>query len=442
MIEIDVKLTLKVQGPFLSRSSSMGGFGVDAVALRQRDGFPLLPGSQVRGRLREALIELYPADALDFLAAHLGPVVDRGAIGSDEMRPRPWYFEDFTTDQFQQTSPYDGLLTRIALDENTGSVNTGSMLVAECAIPPGGNAEFTGKITLTASDEADALDQLKRVTAAAHWVPSVGSFRSVGFGRVTAASLTIVEIRDWSPVTLSMNYATWNPWLTTGTPIPARRPSGVSSSPASRPASRLLTVQMETPFCVGGRRRDRNVYRSLNYLTGAVLKGAVAQHLRRILGLGHRQNLKPDPSSGSWNRLRQHYNDIRFLTAFPTKYGSTVRPIVDPLSLVKSDSDDVRDVARLTAPFLVKSVKTPERWIAPTFAIDWKSNATSGWHSGRVEPIKELRLHTAIDAQLDVPKTNTCLLTKSSIRSRIRAIRSSFKARSLCPPRSMPAHKP
>ena len=395
MIEIDVSLKLTVNGPFLSQSSSVGGFGVDAVALRDRDGFPLLPGSQVRGGIREAMAELFPNDP-DSLLQSLGPVVERGEIGSDAMRRHPWYFEDFKTTQFQQTSPYDGLLTRIKLDYETGSVEFGAMLVLECAVPPGERAEFTGLITVTAEDANDAANQLKRLTAAARWIPSVGSFRSVGFGRVAGAAVTVIEERHWSAnSTQAVNPVSGLP---TNSPIVVKTPRGPSTPPAVHPRSRLLTVRMESPFCVGGRRRDRNVHRSLTHLTGAVLKGAVAQQLRRIVGLNHRDALAKHSVNGLWNALCQNYSDVRFLVAFPAACGSTHRPLVDPLSLFKGDSNAVRDASSLDQPFLVKASQTSDRWTAPAFSIDWKSDETTDWDSGRRQPVKELRLHTAIDS--------------------------------------------
>ena len=389
MIEADIRLSLAVKGPFMSRSSGMGGYGVDAVALRDRKGFPLLPGSQVRGRIREAIAELFPHDQDDFINRQFGPAVDREAIGESGLRPHAWYFGDFVASGFQQSTPYDNLLTRISIDENTGSTKRGAMLVAECSVPAGEQATFAGLVTLICSSRDELDEHLKRLTAAARWIPSVGSFRNVGFGRVAGAEAVVVEVRDWQGNPSSS--ASQSSWLS-GASVKIFRPRTPSGN--THASTRLLSIRMEEPFCVGGQRRDRNVYRSLTHLPGSVLKGAVAYQLQRILGLSHRQPLADAAHPGAWTAICDHFCNVRFLTAFPAKCGAADRPLVDPLSLFKSVSNVVSDASFQDRPFLVKAA---ERSVAPEFSIDWKPGNIEGWTSGRIEPFLELRLHTAIE---------------------------------------------
>ncbi len=73
MKRITVPITLKAQGPILTKSSSIGALGLDAVMARRdvrdpgdrRNEEPryYLPGRLVKGLLREAWQELSTADA-------------------------------------------------------------------------------------------------------------------------------------------------------------------------------------------------------------------------------------------------------------------------------------------------------------------------------------------------------------------------------------------
>lgn len=413
MIEIDFQCVFEVQGPFLSRSSTTGGFGVDAVPLRDRDGNALLPGSQVKGRVREAYHELFPEDQA--ILEFLGPKVDLEAIGSEELRPDGWLFGTFTAKSSgadsgsTPTSRSDGeLLTRIALNGETGTVKSGALLVAELAVPIGEVDKFTGRVTLSARDWKAATVQYQKLRSCLGWVASVGSFRSVGFGTVKKMTVTPTDVRVWGDAAKMGDAPAW---VAGANALPVQPQANPVASPLGSTTSRLLRVRFEEPFCVGERRHDRNVYRSLTYLPGAVLKGAVAQQLKRVLG----KDAKPDltkVSEGVWSRLCQRFSDLRFLAAQPVAAASTRRPLETPASFFKvnantpddgalSEKDQeaakhrVWDAARIDRPFLFKSGETET---APEFAIDWKSSQTPGWETGRVSPIKELRLHTAIDS--------------------------------------------
>lgn len=413
MIEIDFLCVFEVQGPFLSRSSTTGGFGVDAIPLRDRDGNALLPGSQIKGRVREAYHELFPEDQA--ILEFLGPKVDLEAIGSEELRPDGWLFGTFKAkssgagSDSTQTSRSDGdLLTRIALDGETGTVKRGALLVMELAVPIGEAEQFAGRVTLSARDWKAATAQYQKLRSCLGWIASVGSFRSVGFGAVKNMTVTPTDVRAWGD-TSKMGAAP--SWVGGAQVFPVQPKANPVASRQVTTTSRLLRIRFEEPFCVGERRHDRNVYRSLTYLPGAVLKGAVAQQLKRVLGKDAKPDLT-DVSEGVWSRLCQRFTDLRFLAAQPVAAGSTRRPPETPASFfkVKAETPDdaalsekdqeatktrVRDAARVDRPFLFKRGETET---APEFAVDWKSSETPGWETGRVRPFKELRLHTAIDS--------------------------------------------
>ncbi|MCA9209891.1 MAG: hypothetical protein KDA55_16140, partial [Planctomycetales bacterium] len=340
------------------------------------------------------LAAAFPPDGVEWL----GPAASRDDVdASTGLRRFGWHFGDFVAEKETATS---SRLTRVKLDEKSGAVKSGAMQVIQPAIPPGESAEFTGEVTVSSHDAASLKEAIRWLIAGAKCVPSLGSFRNVGFGRVVSAAGEIVSVRNWSGSGGATLLAPPN--VSGSSPVHTRTPRALSSSPVVALGRRLLVVRMHEPFCVGGRRRDRNRVESLRFLPGAVLKGAVAHLLQTIHGLDHRQDLTQARVQGRWERLCRHFSDVRFCSAFPTLDTRNVRPLATPQSLFKMPSDGtVRDCSRLAGPFLVKRLAKdglPERFVAPAFSPDWKETATPGWDTGWANPDVKLRIRTAIDS--------------------------------------------
>ena len=87
---------------------------------------------------------------------------------------------------------------------------------------------------------------------------------------------------------------------------------------------------------------------------------------------------------------------MRFTHAFPTFEGQATRPVIAPLSLVKV-GEKLFDVAIASDPMLIKS--DDQKWKAPEFAVDWKSNEKVQKEFGWADPERELRVRTAIDSE-------------------------------------------
>jgi hypothetical protein len=408
LFQLRLAVELRVTGPFTTKSAALGGYGVDAVLLRTQDGRPLLPGSQVRGRLRDALEKLAAADPnlLPDIGQWFGPEVARDDDQpSNGQRRRAWYFSDFEApERFRSTEPYHRLLTRIALDQDTGSARQGALLVAETAARPGEEIPFNGVIDVAADSRDDLLRAVDRLYRGLCWIPSFGSFRSVGFGCLAGIKIQPSELTCWSVEPTSVAEAQTavaeKVRTLTGasqTPVPPLRaapgPSSVSADYAER---YQLNVTVSAPFCVAERRTNRNVTESVEYLSGAVLKGAVAAQLRFVLGLGNRADLTKAGQGTSWEPLCRHFGSLRFCAAFPSACAPTPRPTVAPASLVKGAADKrCRDVALCEKPFVFRAVD--DGVAAPTFAVDWKESNTPGWDSGWATPARDLRLHSSID---------------------------------------------
>jgi hypothetical protein len=407
MLQLELDLELTVRGPFLSKSAAVGGYGVDAVALRTPDGRPVLPGSQVRGRVREALLDFEQADSgavtLDDLGDWLGPTA---AIDDDETdhgpRPEAVFFSDFTgSSPVRQQS--DRTLTRIQIDRSSGSVVEGAMLAIDPAADVEQELALLGTVELWASSTERLLRALNAVYRALCWAPAYGSFRTVGFGRLVNVRAVGGRICAWQgsaqkahqAVRQKLEELVGRDGRDVLEPPRTVRPSSPERTAASEPCVRFdLTVQLLEPFCTGERRTSRNVLVSTKYLSGAVLKGAVAGLLRRIHNLKHDADLR-EVASGPWKDLANVLSDVRFCAAFPVRSsGPENRPVWQPQSFVKDPAGRVYDVALCLGPFVFRMGRECH---APAFAIDWKNCDTPGWKSGWREPDTELRLHTAID---------------------------------------------
>ena len=385
MIECDVEVTLSIEGPFLCKSSAPSKHGVDASPMRNADGCPIIPGTHVRGRIREALDEIWSdadwTDGTDGPKNWFGPRLNlQGDIEEDNrLRRHAWYFGDFVCAEGGEAK-----LTRIKIDEETGSVQSGALLIAESAVGIGELVEFAGIVSVSGNSSADIRSVLTWLQRAACWIPSFGSFRNVGFGRNRGASLKVVSVRDWSTPS-AVDLGPFSRCM--------RQPR-----PATDPNRLSLRLEVAEPFCLGTTRRSSNVFSTVDYLPGSVLKGAIAYQLQRVLGLDHRQTIDDGSTTGRWQLLCKHFDSLRFCTAFPVEEPRQIRPHVPPLSLFKGykQRDSVRDASLIQGPFCLSGA----RLTAPRFSPDWKNPSPNGWPDQRAFPDQKLRVRTAINSAM------------------------------------------
>lgn len=420
MLELTLDLKLTIIGPFNTKGIASGQYGVDAVLLRNQLGHPVLPGSQVRGRLRDALEEIESAVDDPQLEVQIrnwfGPAVSLAleeddfvsAIHESRLRRHAWFFSDFTAtaeEAGKEENSQQRLLTRIAIDSDTGAVKDQALLVTETAVAAGMSLEFDGQVCVSGSTIDELLTTVHRLYRGLCWIPSFGSFRTVGFGQLEGVSLTIASLVCWdTAVDAAAAKRSVRKLLTdlqgdTTSPASAGSATGasavaVSSVPPVTVDAFLLRLKLHDSFCLGGIKRSRNLVETEKHISGSVLKGAVAFQIQRVLGLEPRSDLAGH-ANGRWGKLCQHFASIRFLSAFPVKRGHLVRPVRTPLSLVQGAADkSCRDVALCDGPFLFRNGANLE---APEFRIDWKGDKTPGFDSGWADPPVEPRIHTAID---------------------------------------------
>jgi len=456
MLQLTFTLQLTIKGPFTTKSSGVGSFGVDAVLLRDRNGKPLLPGSQVRGRVRESLEEF--ASAIGGSEGETLATFVRNAFGPpvtlDEFEPMHGHragaihFSDFTgSDSLPAGDDAEQLLTRIQVDSATGTARSHALLVLETAAEPARPIQFEGEVELFERDIDSAVTAADYLFKALDWVPSLGSFRTVGFGTFVAVRVTDVKAKvneagggpteklvqalddrlaELYRTRTKMAHFTLTRSASEETVCSPRSRFGFVSVPSASgiceempPADLVcikpvaaraettscchLELQLDAPFVVGQRRTNRNITRSVDYLSGAVIKGALAAQLQRWLSDGREGDSRTDVGTlgqgTRWESLCLHLSQIRFCTALPIRKDQPGRPVVQPLSLVKF-GDRLRDAALARGPCLLKVGTDTSAPVAPAFSIDWKDPATSPWDGGLARPVKELRFHTAMDDQI------------------------------------------
>ena len=357
MKEVTLNVTLTLSGPIITGATTAGGFGLDLPFARYA-GHCYLPGTHVKGRLREALKTLQPylkdfseKDIYDWL----GPEIPENNFNLPE-RGRI-LFDDFVAEQ----PGTDDIRTRITMDSIRGAVKKGCYLAIEAPFKPGEQVNFHGTIRFLCENE-DQPKMAKNIETGLRWIPALGGQRSVGFGR-----LIEVAIDAWSRA------------------VPTTVPILDSCDALS------LRLYIKQPFCIAKPRIDENLFEADRIIPGGVLKGCLANTLNQILGrpLGR-------PMDGSlpppWKELGAAFDKIRFDHAFPASEEQCVRPQHYPLSIVRTGGNTY-DVALCLGPGMINN-------LAPAFSIDWKEadyKAVEDELCGPPFPPTILRVRTAMD---------------------------------------------
>lgn len=341
MKRITYEVRFLLQGPVLTQATAAGEFGIDAPAARTADSKLCIPGTLIKGRMRQACEELngmipdvnqqFPVDGW------FGKISGNQQNSKEVDTVSPFrgavYFSDFIADEPEKKG--SATIHRVRMDESTGTVDKGAYLVMEAPVPPGQEVVFTGCITLVTAENPAKLGE--KLLKALRWITSLGGERTVGFGSVKGVDLKLSE-----------QSAEKN-----------RQPL-IFKADSSRLA---FTLSPEGPFCLAMKKADGNLFVSEEIIPGTVIKGGIATTWGLMLGKGANPVIDEqfDPSRPE---LCRNFSRLRINHSFPAE-NNKQRPQVAPLSLVKSD-DKLRDVASLSKAVLIDKK-------APAFAIDWKS---------------------------------------------------------------------
>lgn len=373
-----LSVKIRVRAPFVTRSNSTGGFGVDAPLAKSSQGKPYIPGTLVLGKIAEAYRQLSQAfgdrgaaensfgNDLKLLLAGDSQDVDGGISTGREARRRILCGDFVLTSQEKRRV---GTRCRIAMEPVTGTVSESMLQIIEQPFAPGEFLEFSGEIRVKGgADDA----QLRRLKKALSWIEQLGALRSVGFGEV--AEIDIEDITNPS--------------------------STVSIDP---PALHIiLRLSLRDPFCVGEKRNTRNTYDSADVIPGGVIKGAIANQIAARFGLSGdlSEHVGDRRVSEQVLPLLQYFNEVRFRHAFPIKKEqklSHVRSGPVPLSLALNGDHFVDLAVDPRGGGGTVALKLSNNWKAK----DW-GRAKSRLDIPEVD--KELRIRTQIDSQFRAAK--------------------------------------
>ncbi|SER16320.1 CRISPR/Cas system CSM-associated protein Csm3, group 7 of RAMP superfamily [Nitrosomonas sp. Nm51] len=350
LYHIDIAITLKT--PWLVQGSEPGRYGLGATLLRNHEGRPILPGSLIAGRIQAAWNEMKELAGLHVPADTNNkhePKCNRwfGSAGTAENLHARICTDDLVID-----NPGDALLhtTRIHIDDKAEAVESGSLLLIEQIRPANSTVTFKGRWPVyLANNESKDLEQHLR--AGLLWHSQLGAQRSVGFGELVGAQVTLKRA------------------------APKRYPE-------QKPVlQKRLMLRIDRPLCIATRNRRGNVFESSDIITGGTLKGALAR-------LFHARYGKTIAESHKESLLAEHFDDIRITHAFPSN--SQKRPSSILLSLA-SVNGCLFDLAEVERPSLIDGK-------APTFLHDWKNewvevDTARGWG----QTATHLRVRTAIN---------------------------------------------
>ncbi len=146
------RLSVTVRAPVLTAETSMGAYGIDTPVARDFDRTPYIPGSHMRGKLREALDQLKEAGAAVWDPDDLFGKADGASRGKGEDVRARVYIGDLRAE-----TPEDdrlGTIVWVAVDDLTGAVEEGALLVAECPWKPGRPVTFAGTLVVDGDDAA------------------------------------------------------------------------------------------------------------------------------------------------------------------------------------------------------------------------------------------------------------------------------------------------
>jgi hypothetical protein len=374
MKEHELSVVLTLAGPVLSRATAAGEWGVDAPMARDRDGRALLPGTLVKGRLREAWTAL--------------SVVDGNPLGLDTVRIADWlgienadgawepsrgrlYLSDFTAEGSRS-----GLRHRVQIDEGLGAVRQQAFQTVETPFAPGEEVAFRGTARFVPRDVGEPEAIRSALAAGLRWVAGFGALRSIGFGRTLRVEVSAA--REASGAVTST-------------------PGAEAGDGAPGEGSLRLALTPGAPFCLAEPQPVQNLFRSSSVLAGGALKGALASTWRERLGLPPSGPVVPgmDPDRPE---LCEHFHQVRFTHGLPTLWSSRRRPLSPPLSLAKvPKTEALFDLLDRDGPVLLRD--NHGAWRAPLFAIDWKESAKVEAAFGWPRLDRELRVRTAIDSE-------------------------------------------
>lgn len=371
MLEYVYTVSITLQAPVLSQASGSRDLGVDTAAVRDGE-FPALPGTLVKGNLREAWTKLAEWSASGpFSKSEIEKWMGvESPVGSDyepfrsRLRFAPFWRADAAAE--------DRTLHRIAKDPQSGAVLRGALQVIAAPHAPGREAVYSGTIGASVADAAEGERLGRWLRKGLEFMPALGAFKGVGYGRVLR--VTVATER-----------------------LPEQRRTETTGEFCAEGFG--LRLKPDRPFCFAKPHTpDSNRYESENFIPGAAIKGALAYRLKETGRFSE---------TGEFAALYRNFNLLRITHALPARPESATRPSTMPLSLVigpddtqSGDTPPLYDVALKSVPGLIDGQ-------APAFQPDWKPKhgEKAAKRLGIASPERVLTVRTGMDANTGAPLT-------------------------------------
>lgn len=353
-----ISITVSARAPFIVQDSEPGAFGLDMVVARDADGIPIIPGTLLTGKLKDAWAQFGKTGLIECW------------LGKEGSGFQPSTGRLCEVDLCIESSIPEGNRTpysRVKIDEDTGAGEAGALFFIEQPWAPGESVSFRGSWPVIGT-EAEIKELCGAIQGGLMWMAQLGSQRSIGFGQMTEVKA------EYQPA------------------------ESASNSVLDEAASRLyFALSFTEPLCLPQTATD-NLFVGSDIIAGNALKAAFA------LTWGAQEEKWNQPVDGKFSgqhkALAEAFSLIGFSHAFPAgddENISDLRPLPLPQSLVLADDDKgkdhIYDAALLDQPHLIHHK-------APAFQIDWKDkNYTEAgeqqfWGQTRLA----LRVRTAIEA--------------------------------------------
>lgn len=379
------QLSLQLQAPILTQKSGALAHGYDQAMWRYQ-GEPALPGSLIAGNLRHVL------ESFARLLAERENAVELNQQRIDQWFGKPsdhnhepntgqlnfdyaWQLDD---DPAQPAEQNNNNRHRIEIDEETGTVATGSLVVIESPFQTGETPRFTGEIRAFCSPK-ESTKILQWLLKAACYLAAIGSLKSAGFGKIIDAKCTIKK--EQAVETPKLDETTYR-----------------------------LQLSADRPLCIAPHRLpNTNRFETLDYIPGNILKGAIAHTLQ---SLGHSSLEEID--FDSWSISHSYICEKESKPAL----NKLARIIPQSVACYQnSEGPAFIDYAQFNQPqnnlplLFPDNDSSAQKRYAPAFQTDWKDadrDAAKIKLDLLVEPDMQrtLSLHTRIKAQTNNAEKN------------------------------------
>jgi hypothetical protein len=389
-----LRLEIDIEGPVVTAGLATPAYGVDTGFMRDPDGNFILPGTLVKGVVVH-MLSLISTAAPDRLAESTrigwfgqgtddarnlddGPA--QGGRGFEPCRGIV-HFGDFRLVE-EKAAEKAARLTRIAVDDATGSVRRGMLQLLESPLDYGEPGTFAGTLTVAGS-AAEAEQIAVWVRRALELWPAIGAAKSAGFGRITA-----VRCEPQNEPRIA-----------------GRLASDAAACDADR-VGYALEFPFADPLLVASQAISGNLFKSSEEIPGGVVKGALA---RAIAAAGRMTALEQALD----RMIIRHAKPVLLTDGLAPPYK---RPGAIPLSLFSVETFEKDD---FKLDFLLDASnegEKPEEYAEHlkgiiTFQPDWKDGGKARCEARRelqhtAKFRRDVRTRTAIDDKKGTAQTS------------------------------------